>query len=154
MKTKTILILCLFLGIGMTQLSAQLPANIHGTGSVAYDTREVGWGSPVYCEGVQVNCLNGTGNAHVIDHYTNGVWDWEIITLTGTGKSCWFPGETFTFKEIDKVFVRKPGEWDVSTHVKGDKGSLYYVSIVVTFDENWNITSWNVKNASCTGNAK
>jgi hypothetical protein len=151
MKTKTFLILCFFISIGLTQLSAQ-PSNKNGTGSVVSDF-VMGWGTPVYCDGVQVDCMYGSGDAHVVDHFTNNVGDWEIATLTGTATSCW-TGETFTFKELDQVFVRKPGEWDVSTHIKGDKGSLYYISIVVTFDENGNITSWGVKNATCTGNTK
>ena len=84
MKTKTFFILCFFLGIGLTQLSAQLPANKHGTGSVAYDYPNLGWISPVVCEGKQIDLIEGSGDAHVIDHYTNGIMDWEILTFSGT----------------------------------------------------------------------
>ena len=52
MKTKTLFILCLFLGIGMTKLSAQ-PTNPTGNGTIV--TKDVsGWSTGVFCDGVQV----------------------------------------------------------------------------------------------------
>jgi hypothetical protein len=152
MKTKTFFILCLFLGIGLTQLSAQ-PDNKHGTGSVAYDYPNLGWIAGVLCEGVQADLIEGSGDAHVVDHYTNGVMDWEIINFSGTGISDW-TGETFTFSEQDKNWIPKPGDWMVSTHVKGNKGSLYYISWVGIWTGNDEDFTWTLKNASCTGNAK
>jgi hypothetical protein len=40
----------------------------------------------------------------------------------------------------------------VNTHVHGDKGSLYNISFILSWDGNgWVV---NVKNATCTGNTK
>jgi hypothetical protein len=148
MKTKAFLLLCLFMGIGLTQLSAQLPANKHGTGSVAYNYPQLGWFSDVFCDGVWKDYMEGTGDAHVIDHYTNGVWDWEIITFSGNAKS-FVTGETFTFKEQDKLNVPVVGGWTCHANIKGDKGTLYNISFVMTTDG-----VWHLKNATCTGNTK
>jgi hypothetical protein len=152
MKTKTFLFLCFFLSIGLTQLSAQ-PANNNGTGSVAYD-QQIGWSTGVFCDGVQVDCMYGTGEAHVVDHYKDGVIQWEIInSFSGVGTSC-FTSEKFTFKEVDKIWNPKQGEWDVNTHIKGDKGALYNISFVLQMDDQGNIISDVIKNATCTGNTK
>jgi hypothetical protein len=59
MKTKTFLLLCLFLGIGLTQLSAQNGKK--GSGTVSYEAEYGPWTVPVYCEGVisdYVSCKN------------------------------------------------------------------------------------------------
>ena len=152
MKTKTFIILCLFLGIGLTQLSAQ-PDNKHGTGSVAYDYPGLGWLTGVYCDGVQVDFMEGTGDAHVVDHYTNGIQDWEILTFSGVGKSDWTQ-EIFTFKEQDKFWNPKQGDWMVNAHIKGDKGALYNISFIFKTDDEGNVISGVIKNATCTGNTK
>jgi hypothetical protein len=154
MKTKTLLLLCLFLGIGLTQLSAQNGKN-HSYNVTA--DAVWGWYTPVYCHGVLVDELEGTGDAHFVDHYVNGVWQWEhIYYKNGVGTSDW-TGETFKFTELDKFFYSKRidnYEWTCDTHVKGDKGSLYNVTFIMLYlgyDDAW---STSVQNASCTGNAK
>jgi hypothetical protein len=157
MKTKTFLLICLFLGIATTQLSAQGIPPKNGTGSVINDYY-TSWGAPVFCDGVQVDCMyNGTVWSHNVDHFKNGVFEWENETCVGTATSCW-TGETFTFKELDKYFHNHNtpgyGELDINTHIKGDKGSLYNISFIVVYDADWNMTSWTVKNATCTGNTK
>lgn len=153
MKTKTFLLLCLFLGMGLTQLSAQNGKN--STGSVAYDYSNLGWWTPIYCDGVQVDVIKGMGDVHIIDHYNDGNWQREfLVSWSGVGTSM-RTGETFTFKEQDKnFFSKKLDTWviTVKTHIQGDKGSLYNVSFILIWDgNNWSL---NLVNATCTGNAK
>ena len=54
MKTKTLIIVCLLLGIGMARLSAQTDVvrNV-----------QVGWGCPIFCGDVEVDYLWGVGEA-------------------------------------------------------------------------------------------
>jgi hypothetical protein len=82
MKTKTFLLLCLFLGIGLTQLNAQLlpPDNKTGTGIVSfyeYVTDISGyWDIPVVCGGEEINHLTGnvTGFSRVF--FKGDTWIW------------------------------------------------------------------------------
>jgi hypothetical protein len=152
MKTKTFLLLCLFLGIGLTQLSAQ-----NGKNNSYNETWDGVWGwyTTVYCHGVQVDYMEGVGDVHIVDHYVNGVWQWEhIYYKNGVGTSDW-TDETFKFTELDKyIYSQSKGtyKWTVDTHVKGDRGSLYNVTfIALGVGNDW---SMSVQNASCTGNAK
>jgi len=147
MKTKTFFLICLFLGIGLTQLTAQLPKNIHGTGSVAYDYPNMGWFTDVYCDGVWIDFLTGSGDAHVVDHYKNGEIQWEMVSFSGTGTNS--NGEKFTFSELDKYWIPKEHAYTCSTHVKGDKGALY--NLYFRWDD---YGFYVVQQATCTGNTK
>ena len=153
MKTKTLIMVCRLLGIGLTQLSAQNGKN--GTGTEVLYVQNAYWFTPVYCDGVIVDDLEGMGDVHHKLHYINGYGVWGIGSYRhGVGTSL-RTNETFTFSELDKQFFSMSKDtwvWTANTHVKGDKGSLYNLSLVFI----WNGTEWimNVKNATCTGNAK
>ena len=75
MKTKTFFLICLFSGIGLTQLSAQTPpANINGTGALV-DTRVFeNFGFPVFCDGIFADLLTGTIVIQEVIIWKNGVW--------------------------------------------------------------------------------
>jgi hypothetical protein len=151
MKTKTFLLICLFLGIGLTQLSAQNGKN--GTGTDVSRYSYVGWACPVVCDGVQVDDLWGYGDAQYIDHYVNGEWAWETIILKGIGRN--EAGEKFSFSEQDKIFYsHKLGDYTWICHdnikARGDHNTLYNISIIINV---WDGT-WVVKNATCTGNSE
>lgn len=147
MKTKTLIMVCLLIGIGLTQLSAQ-NSNSGGTKSISWYYTDLGWYTGVYCDGVMIDYITGSGDAHVIDHYKNWVWLWETISFSGTGKSLW-TGEAFTFSELDKIYLPKEGATTCTTHVKGDKCALYNLYFVF-YDDGTTI----VKQAICTGNTK
>jgi len=158
MKTKTLLFLCLLLGIGLTKLSAQAsppPDNKNGTGAVVTKLANIGWWTPVYCDGVQVDLIEGMGDGQYIDHYKDGVDQRQnLVSWSGVGTSDW-TGETFTFSEQDNNFYSdKLDTWviKVNTHVKGSKSSLYNISFLWTLDGNTWVVS--VKNATCTGNTR
>jgi len=145
MKTKTLLCLCLFLGIGLTQLSAQNDKN--GTGSVVYYHLSEFY-TDIWCNGVFVDWIVGEGTGHVVDHYKNNVLQWSVFTYSGTATG--LNGDIYTFREIDKFYVPKQGVWTCHTHLKADNKAIYNLDLVI------NMTDWTVivKQASCTGNLK
>ena len=102
MKTKTFLLLCLFLGIGLTQLSAQNGKN--GTGSA---TEKATWDTyyldiPVYCNNEVVDRLIGPVKMYNVLHYNNGVFLWVNQQYDGEVTSSKPPYEVFTVKDICK----------------------------------------------------
>jgi hypothetical protein len=122
--------------------------------SVAAKYWDLGVWIDVFCDDAYIDGLSGSGHGEVIDHYNkDGVWQWEIMNFKGTVTSV-KTGETFTFSEQDKINGKTlPIVWTAHDNIKGSKGTLYNISFIFTFDENWNMTSWKVKNATCTGNA-
>jgi hypothetical protein len=72
MKTKTLLFLCLLLGIGLTKLSAQAPPNMpDGTKSVVW-TFTYPWEQDISCGSYQ-DVLSGIITFHETDLFKNGV---------------------------------------------------------------------------------
>jgi hypothetical protein len=76
MKTKTLFLICLILGFGLTQISAQNGKN--GSGIVRFDFLVVGKSFPVFCDGVVVdNLYSPTGwTCYTTQHYVNGELTW------------------------------------------------------------------------------
>ena len=96
MRTKTLLLLCLLLGIGMTQLSAQLPDppdNKHGTGVVS------GWKSyndllyPVFCNDEMVDVIEVDLSVHWLAHFVNFNFVFAEHNCKGVGVSVGFINE-------------------------------------------------------------
>jgi len=100
MKTKTLILLCLFMGIGLTQLSAQKGKN--GNGAISLWKVWDGYWQPVYCDGVNVDNLTGTVTYHVVIHYKNGNMISENVHYTGVVQSS-NTTEEFKLSEVDKV---------------------------------------------------
>ena len=77
MKTKTFLLLCLFSGIVLTQLSAQNGKN--GSGNVKGEGTFPDWRYPVYCGGVLSDWITIPSlTVEWTIHYVNGVEMWGI----------------------------------------------------------------------------
>jgi len=146
MKTKTFLLLCLFLGIGFTQLSAQNGKN--ATGSVVYYYPHADFYTDIWCNGVFVDWIVGEGTAHVVDHYKNNVLQWEDVSYSGTATG--LHGDIYTFREIDKFYLPKQDVWTCHTHLKLDNKAIYNLNLII------NMIDWTVivKQANCTGNLK
>lgn len=143
MKTKTLLIVCLLLGIGMARLSAQ---------TEVVRNVQVGWGCPIFCEGVEVDYLWGIGEAQFIDHFENGEWIWEIIIFKGIGRNA--ANEKFSFSEQNKIYYsHKIGDYTWTAHdnvkMRGDHKTLYNVSLIINPYDG----TYEVKNGTCTGNS-
>ena len=143
MKTKAFLLICLFLGFGLTQLSAQ--NNKNGTGSVVYYHLSEFY-TDIWCNGVFVDWIVGEGTGHVVDHYKNNVFQWSTFSFSGTAIG--LNGDIYTFSEIDKFYIPKQDLWTCHTHLKADNKAIYNLDLII------NMIDWTVivKHASCTGN--
>ncbi len=126
MKTKTIFSLCLILGIAITQTFAQG----NDTKSVQYKA-ELGYYTPVYCGDLMVDYLEGTVRFHVIDHYKNGNWQWEIAQAKGEATGIY--GEVFTITETDKYWLPVYGLLIWHYNAKGNLGSHYIGSLTYSY---------------------
>jgi len=143
MKTKTFFMLCLFFGIGLTQLSAQ-NSNSEGTKSYSY---WMNWGfyADVKCDGVWVDYIEGELYWHFVDHYKDGVWEKGVGLGRGEIRSE-KTGENFEIKELDKWSLPKSGIYSCNTFLKGDMGSNYMISW-----QYWD-GQWTILRAGCPGN--
>ena len=100
MKTKTFLLLCLFVGVGMTQVSAQ--KGMQGNGTLSSWWYEEPWEATLFNDKEEVlDVLTGTVSIHWIDHYENWVLTRSDYQLSGilTSENT---GEVFKFKEVGK----------------------------------------------------
>ena len=148
MKTKTFLLLCLFGGFGLIQLSAQSnDKNINH--SYAYWLELTGDGIfPITCDGVDFDMLYCYGKIHFVDHWANGAWQWEI------GEAKWEAtsiktGEVFQGKELDKGIIwdnqNYSGTWRAIMH--GNMGSHYQITVAVSYTPDG--YSWSLIKAHC-----
>jgi hypothetical protein len=148
MKTKTLLLICLFLGIGLTQISGQNgQKDAPKTYSEWYTTA---YPDPVFCDGEQVDVLDLTITSHHIAKYVKGEWLHCFVQSTGTAVSVGFidengnkiggTGEVFTIKEIAKqdnnIITATYWEWVANLHfnAKGNNGTHYIVSCTLYYD--------------------
>lgn len=129
MKAKTFLLLCLFLGFGLTQLFAQPPAKNGTTGSVSFYWVWDGYyiDVPVNCNNDEVDRLVGNVTCHHIAHWQKlESWIWVKQHFEGEVTSD-LTGEIFKVKDF--IITEWPS--DISTgHVNliGDKGSHYFLT--------------------------
>jgi hypothetical protein len=138
MKTKTFILLCLFLGIGLTQLSAQ--SYVNGTGSISYYGVWNDYYVPVYSpDGDQVDLLMGPVTYHILDYYKNWEWVWRKIEYSGEilsvgfedsyGETIGGTGEVFSIKDIwkfDPLSAIGPGHYNA----RGNQGSHYLIKYI------------------------
>jgi hypothetical protein len=144
MKTKGFLLFCLFLGIGLAELTAQngnSNKNINRTYVLKYENSQGFF--LVTCDGTSFNPLTGVGDATEEVHCSKGipVWDkWEVH-WTATNSST---GEIFKSRELDKLeivnFDPTTGLWLETTGtwraiMSGDMGSRYKITLSVTFTQ-------------------
>lgn len=138
MKTKTFILLCLFLCIGLTQLSAQNGKN--GSGTIKFDVTVENKYIPVYCEGVIVDLMYSPGFVlHITQHFVNGVLVWykdqvNNILVTSENTDEVFKLEAaFDHENISKGIHVWHGNFI------GNKGNNY--SFKITFDTStWEMT--------------
>ena len=126
MKTKTFLLVCFFIGLGIGQLAAQ--NNQNQTGSFSERIEGFSFAVPVYCDGVMVDLIDNFDlDFHHVGHWQKGVWIWckakEVGTATGES------GEIFS--------VRFEGVQDnllctatMHFNLMGNRGSHYIVRIM------------------------
>jgi hypothetical protein len=138
MKTKTLLLLCLFLGIGLTQLSAQ--KNAKGTYSEKIAVVWESYWMPIVCNGDFVDWLFGTVTVNCEYHYENGVAAWLNYHTVGEAVSTDYgdivgTGEVFTIKENDFKQMTVSGVWPryLTFHfnLNGNMGNHYQGTVLV-----------------------
>jgi hypothetical protein len=132
MKTKIFLLLCLFLGIGLTQLSAQNGKN--GNGSVPEFMEWDGYyiDVPVTCGGTKVDRLVGLVAIHVVRQYKLGVFMGEIAWYDGEVTNA-RTGEVFDVKDHWKFDIATPDSGSGHFNIKGSLGSHYIISYIIDF---------------------
>lgn len=121
MKTKSLLLVCLFVGIASLSVKAQDKANNADQGWIVGT-----YYSPVFCDGVMVDYLEGgTILVHfVFRMFKNGkLLAKEIDQIKGEVLSS--SGETFTIRETDKYVYED--NWVLTWHYNlvGDRGTHY-----------------------------
>lgn len=130
MKTKTFLLLCLFLGMGLTQLSSQNGKN--GSGTTKSEIAVENWTFPVFCDGVEadlVNCPNLTVGIKV--HYINGVEVWGINKVKFQPATSLKTSEVYKMSGYDHWSDVK-GYDKFYMHLVGDRGNN--ISMHITID--------------------
>jgi hypothetical protein len=134
MKTKAFLLVCLFLGIGLTQVSAQ-----KGTDKTYSEWVERSWSDPVYCDGELVDWLDCTLTMHHVAKFVKGEWlhCWGFCSGTAVSQAT---HETFKIREMGKQDnnIQSNGEWlpeaDVHYNAIGEFGTHYIVFFTMKWD--------------------
>lgn len=162
MKTKTFLLLCLFLGIGLTQLSAQPdpPDNKHGTGTVVGSGTYYNVEWYVVCNNELTDILRGTLYSNYEVHFIKGNFVFANHHCTGEAVSVGFTDENGVkigctgeaFKIIDIPHKYDP-TWEFQYEVincLGNVGTHYLMTIA------WNNATWEptVVKSICPGSNK
>lgn len=127
MKTRNIiLILCLIIGTGLTQLYAQENED-H-----AYSYWDIGvFYTDVFCDGVWVDFVAGEMKYHCVDKWHDGNFVTEIYQAKGEAVSL-VTGEEFEYKENGKLILFEGYTWHFN--LKGNMGNHYIGSMVITPD--------------------
>jgi len=147
MKTKTLLSLFLLSGIGFAQLSAQ-------TKTVNFPAEQQNLYVPVDCydkkqdKFVLADELVGTLYYHILNHYKDGVWVWQMGPCKGEFTSL-ITQEVFTISDLDKNRDPDPANWTVYYHynLKGNQGS-HYIGYAVFKLNDFSVTTLR---ATCPG---
>jgi hypothetical protein len=135
MKTKTFFLLCLFFGIGLTQLSAQIPLPANGkTGLVSYNfTWDGYWIEIPVVRGQQaVDRCVGYANAHGLYYYKDGAIIAEQVTFRAEVTNP-RTGEIFEVKDFYVCRYSDRGGYG-TWYIKGNLGSHYIIYYYYSWD--------------------
>jgi hypothetical protein len=126
MKTKTFFLVCLFIGIGITQLSAQGTRTYPTIWHVENNTFEIS----IICGGEEVDILNFPASYDVLfkDHFNNDEWIWFSGVLNNTQYTSKITGEVFKAKDFESQ--HGDGKYLWIMNLNGNMGNHYNVKIV------------------------
>ena len=82
-----------------------------------------GYWTPLICDGVTFDYLEGVLDVHCVMFGHPGAWQWMTMRFTGTLTNS--EGEQFRIKEIDKS---DDTEFSWHANIVGDRGSHYIIS--------------------------
>jgi hypothetical protein len=144
MKTKTFLLLCLFLGIGLAQLSAQNGKDGTGIYMERFVVSDYS-GVPAECSGELIGNLNGSITFHFTSFFQNGILIW--CKSQGHGEAVSSTGENFKVQVINKINdILQTGS--VQVNFIGNKGTHYIGSFEVVDYSTWEL---EIVKAVCPG---
>ena len=130
MKTKTLIIACLLLGSGLTQLSAQNDKNGNGS-DVVWNTWDTYYIFACNSSGEVTDMLVGPVTYHAVQYYKDGVFLWERAHFTGEIVSVGLDGQSGTgevFSLKDHWTTFEIGESGTGHFIaKGDQGTTYII---------------------------
>jgi len=132
MKTKTLLLICLFSGIVFLRANAQKCSN-----GISVTTESGVWNGyelPVYCNGIQTDDLTGFVNYLNLIFWKDGNWVREVHYMWGEVNSTKPPlFESFKVFEIDHC-VAATGIDRFKVLLKGNKGTSYFGTFIFYFN--------------------
>jgi len=144
MKTKTFFMICLFSGIGLTQLNAQdYPTGPKNgkTGTVVWDFN-IPWpvSIPVICDGALIDQLSTPIGVtiRVVDHYKNGELIREFSTSSKILLTSDITGEIFIQHSWLSKCMIADGLYYDRINVIGNMGSHYIIH--TTYD----LSTWEI----------
>ena len=146
MKTAISFVMVAFLillGSAKSEISTALQPNENLSSSGSPDRTishrfQGGYWSPLVCDGVEIDILEGTLDVHCVMHYENGVIAWMIMRYTGTltGPKT---KEVFEIKEVDMSDLPKTGIISFHSNIKGSNGS-HIISAGTINTNTWELT--------------
>lgn len=152
MKTKTLLFICLFLGFGLTNLSAQFP-EIGKSGNWSFTFIFDGFSEnvPLNCDCNTIDVLVGTVRCHTVYHWSNydgNPYDWDWVRQQFDGElTSQLTQEVFKVKDILKGEGPYSAGIPATGHfnVIGDRGTHYIVNYI------WDMNGMAFVNVKCPG---
>ena len=114
--------ICLFLGAGLSQISAQSET---GRFSGNFFTE-------VHCDGDMLGWVHGTLDVHFVDHFKDGEWIGWTYMAKGEAVST-YSNEKFTYKEKGKEWLKTDMVGSYVVHLKGDQGSKYMAHLTIDY---------------------
>lgn len=146
MKTTISFIIVAFLilvGIAKSEVASAVKPDENLLNSVSTDRTishrfSGSYWTPLYCEGVESDILEGSMDIHCVMHFENGVIVRMIMRYAGSLTSQ-KTGEVFEMKKIDKSDLPQAGIITLHSKIKGDKGTHIITSAIIN-TETWKVT--------------
>ena len=123
MKTKTILLICLFIGIGLMRISAQTSVWVEPIVDNTYDI-------PILCNGEEVDVLNFPlyFELKIIEHMKNAEIVWSKYLINNVEYTSKMTGEVFKAHDLEKQYAKGYFTWRMN--LNGNMGNHYIVRMV------------------------
>ncbi len=149
---------CLLLGIGLTQLSAQNGKN--GNGTFTSDFVWDGYYIPVFSSnGEQIDWLVGLVTVHHLEHFKNGVLVWRKEFFNGEVESVGLDGqsgtgEVFLISDHWSCMFTSAPPYISGGHfnAQGNMGTHYIIFYEMVFDPVTYDETWSLVKAVYPGN--